>query len=219
MRAMERRPAVYGYLRRAALAALLVVAAQAGFADSAQLQVLREQIRQAEQLGMTEMVNSLRDLVAMLEEEEAEASAAGEPDTEVVVRSSYFSEVGRHELESCKYARDIQFDTICTAAMLRYQDYLSAMVGGAPQATQEELWSRHEQTAKVYLHSISQAGHGVDPEAPRLAGSQPSAAEAREQMESQQREARARAGQSSPPVDSTRNRPTPRAQKGCATPQ
>lgn len=136
--------------------ATVLLATPLALADSAQLQVLKAQLQQVEQLGMTEMADSLRELIASMEAEEA-----GSPMTTQAVRTSYFAEIGRPELERCDYARDVQFDTICAAAMLRYNDYLAVAAGTPDQAAIDEAWHRHEATAKVFLQGISQDGHGV----------------------------------------------------------
>lgn len=216
---MNRHTAIFRPLLRALLATALGITALPAAADSAQLQALRQQLRQAEQQDMPELAASLRQLVTMLEDDEAEAAAEGDAPPAATVRSSYFAEVGRDNLETCDYARDVQFDTICTAAMLRYQDYLTAMTNGSSTSTQEEAWDRHEKTAKVYLQGISRAGHGVDPGAPALSGRASTATESRDRAAAAQREAAARGAQYSAPVDSTRNRPAPCANKGCVTPR
>lgn len=137
-------------------------------AESALLQTFRAQLRQAEQLGMTDIAASLRPMIQTLEEEEASNSSTADPATVANVRPSYFAEVGRANLETCAYAKDVQFDTICAAAMVRYQDYLVAMGSGAGPAVQEEVWRRHADTAKVYLHGIGQEGHAVRPDEHRI---------------------------------------------------
>lgn len=153
---------------RSALAAALLTATLPAAADSAQLQVFRAQLQQAEQLGMTDLANSLRDMIATLEEEEAASAAAGEAPAAAAVRASYFAEIGRGDLESCTYANDPQFDTICSAAMLRYNDYLAAAGTNAAADVQAEAWRRHEATAQVYVQGIGLDGHGVRPGDPTL---------------------------------------------------
>ena len=152
----------------ALLALSSLCAAPTTLAESALLQTFRAQLRQAEQLGMTDIAAAIRPMIQTLEEEEASNAGAANAETVANVRPSYFAEVGRANLETCAYAKDVQFDTICAAAMVRYQDYLVAMGSGAGPAVQEEAWRRHVDTARVYLHGIGQAGHAVLPDEGRI---------------------------------------------------
>ncbi|MFM7067652.1 MAG: hypothetical protein ACKO0U_12620, partial [Gammaproteobacteria bacterium] len=163
------------------LGCALATAPAPALAESTQLQTLREQLRQLEQLGTPElapMADSLRELIRVMEEEERSAAGNGGYDDDTagddgdestigsgeetppqrgqapaqpkpkstVVRKSYFVESGQPQLERCPRTGEVQIDTLCAGAMIRYQNYLGA--GGGDGA--EELWIQHAQTAKVY---------------------------------------------------------------------
>lgn len=174
-----------------ALIGLLMHAAPAA-AESTQLQAMREQLAQLEQLNRPEfagMVASLRELVAKMEEEERSAASGGgygespagdtstirEGDGESgavrhsapppVVRKSYFTETGRPMMERCPSTGEAAIDNLCPIAMIRYQNYLAAAGTGDPAA--QELWTLHAQTALVYLAALED--FGVDPTSPSLA--------------------------------------------------
>ena len=113
------------------------------------------------------LIQTLRDLVAMLEQEEAEQAAANAesgsaPDADapadgakqpIVPKRSYFAEIGRNDLASCTAAGDIQIDSLCTAAMLRYSDYMATVANGE-QAAADEMYDRHAKTAQAYIQAL-----------------------------------------------------------------
>ncbi len=66
------------------------------------------------------------------------------------VKSTYFTEVGRSSLEKCNTG-ETQLDTICQAAMLRHQAYLTALSSKQSQADIEALYQQHVEAAKHYI--------------------------------------------------------------------
>ncbi len=145
------------------LALTLALTSGPAFAESVELQTLRAQLQQAESLGMTDMANAIRPVIEALEQDEANSASTNGSAQSITVRKSYFAEIGRANLERCDYAKDVQFDSICTAAMLRYNDYLVAASAGATQEALDEAWRRHEATALTYTHGIGVSGNAVRP--------------------------------------------------------
>lgn len=148
-------------LRSKLPAAFIALAAAAGFAMSstalaneAQIQVLKQQIKMMEQNGMGDMAASMRDMVKGLEQEAAKSGAGNTAPKGGNVRASYYTEQGSAHLEACDAAREFQFDSICAASMLRYNDYLLSVSNNAPSDAQEEMWRRHAETAKVYINAL-----------------------------------------------------------------
>lgn len=142
------------------LIAVLALAAQPALA-SPEIDALREQLRMAEDAGLDEAaLQSVRDVIDSLEREEkdlaASAAAAGSdlPASDLAMRKSHFAEIGRSDLEGCNSAGELQLDTICQAAMLRYSDYLATVNGATAETVRAEAWRRHELTAKSYLQAL-----------------------------------------------------------------
>ena len=97
----------------------------------------------------------------------APAEVQAEPQAPApVLRSSYFRELGRADLDTCSAGGDVQIDSLCTAAMLRYSDYVGANNGSTDPAAIAELWRRHELTAQSYLQALADFRH--DPNTPTL---------------------------------------------------
>lgn len=95
-----------------------------------------------------------RRAIEQSEAEDAAADAGTAAANSRSVRGSYFSEIGRADLESCGAAGEFQIDSLCQAALLRYADYLAAAGGDASDEAVAELWRRHELTAKAYLQAL-----------------------------------------------------------------
>lgn len=209
----------YQFFHLALLSALTIMLLAVPFpagAESAQLQTFRAQLRQAEQNGMTDMASSICELITVLEEDEALSVSTSEAPAPSPVRRSYFAEIGRANLDTCTYSKDVQFDTICTAAMLRYNDYLAAVGMGAAQIVQEEAWHRHEATAKVYVNGIGLDGFGILQDDHELSTNM----ESRWKAESEARKTKASAEQTELPVNYESNRPDPCIEgRSCATAQ
>jgi hypothetical protein len=127
-------------------------------AASPETEAMRAQLRLAEQAGLDpEALQSIRDVIESLEQEERElaaesSSSPAAPD--IQVRKSYFEEIGRAELEGCTAAGELQIDSVCQAAMLRYSDYLATINGATAEDVRAEMWRRHELTAKSYLQAL-----------------------------------------------------------------
>ena len=170
---------------------LLSAVASPAAAESTQLRAMREQLAQLEQLNqpaLAPMVTSIRELIATMEEEEREAAnSASSGDTSTItedgsaggergyspppkpaavpVRKSYFTEAGRPAMERCPKTGQAAIDNLCPIAMIRYQNYLAAV--GSGEASAQELYTLHAQTAQVYLAALED--FDMDPSSPVLA--------------------------------------------------
>lgn len=68
------------------------------------------------------------------------------------VKPNYFVTAGRPDLQSCQTG-EIQLDTICQAAMLRHQAYLTAMAQQASEADIDQLYEQHTIAVQHYIRS------------------------------------------------------------------
>lgn len=133
-------------------------------ADEA-IDMMRQQLQVAIDNGLDPaLIQTIQDAIAGMEADaaanastfaEAAPVEAAPQVVAPVLRSSYFRELGRADLDSCNAAGEIQIDSLCSAAMLRYSDYVGANNGSTDPAAIAELWSRHELTAKTYLQALA----------------------------------------------------------------
>ena len=234
---------------------LLGAIASPAAAESTQLRAMREQLAQLEQLNqpaLAPMVSSIRELIATMEAEEREAANPSPSDSSgdtstitedgstggergyspppkpaaVPVRKSYFTEAGRPAMERCPKTGQAAIDNICPIAMIRYQNYLAAV--GSGEASAQELYTLHAQTAQVYLAALED--FDMDPSSPVLAETakdaprqRPDAKDTRDPGVFAEGGAVATGREPSRPVVSDREKPPPcvksRPNVSCVSPQ
>lgn len=144
---------------------VMALAFSAGASANDALNMMRQQLQVAIDNGLDpSLIQTIQEAIAAMEADAAENATAAydEAPAEVaaapqvaapVLRSSYFREIGKPELDSCSAAGDFQIDSLCSAAMLRYSDYVGANNGSTDPAAIAELWRRHELTAQSYIQA------------------------------------------------------------------
>ena len=109
--------------------------------------LLEQQMNVLKSMGVNNP--ELMDTLSTMQKDFADDDAS-ENQNRQTVQATYFSTAGHSDLEKCATG-EVQLDTICQAAMLRYQAYLSAISANESEQNINAFYSQHAEAAKHYI--------------------------------------------------------------------
>ncbi|WP_287907661.1 hypothetical protein [Acinetobacter sp.] len=110
-------------------------------------QLLQQQMSVLKNLGGDNA--ELMDTMARMQKDFADDDES-EGSIKLQAKPSHFKTLGQSDKASCS-TNEVQLDTICQAAMLRYQAYLSAIAANESEKNIETLYSQHQQATEHYI--------------------------------------------------------------------
>lgn len=109
--------------------------------------LLQQQMNVLKNMGVDNA--ELMDTMSRMQKDFAD-DEENEGSTKQQAKPSHFKTLGQSDKASCSTG-EVQLDTICQAAMLRYQAYLSALAANESEKNIETLYSQHQQATEHYI--------------------------------------------------------------------